>query len=45
MKQKAGFKRVQKIIALGLLVVLLCSMTACDSASAELLKPKSKIKS
>ena len=45
MKQKARFKRAQKIIALGLLVVLLCSMTACNSASSELLTPKSKIKS
>ncbi len=45
MNQKARFKRVQKIIALGLLVVLLCSMTACNSASSELLTPKSKIKS
>ena len=45
MKQKAGFKRAQKIIALGLLVVLLCSMTACNSASSELLTPKGKIKS
>ncbi len=45
MKQKSIFKRVQKIIALGLLVVLLCSMTGCDSASSELLTPKSKIKS